>query len=51
MSSVTDTQLDTWLQNEARAEAMVPMVGSLYRDRDVVVSIYGRNLVLSLIHI
>ncbi len=37
--------LNSWLENEALAEAMVPLVGHLYRDRDVVLSIYGRPLV------
>ncbi len=45
MNSSSDEVLSTWLQGEQLAEAMVPMVGSLYRDRDVVVSIYGRPLV------
>jgi len=45
MNTSTDAVLNDWLEGEQLAEAMVPMVGSLYRDRDVVVSIYGRPLV------
>ena len=43
--AASDDVLNTWLESEALAEQMVPMVGSLYRERDVVTSIYGRSLV------
>jgi len=45
MKQSPDEVLNAWLQGEQLAEAMVPLIGSLYRDRDVVVSIYGRSLV------
>lgn len=45
MTSTSDDVLNNWLEGERLAEAMVPMVGSLYRERDVVLSIYGRQLV------
>jgi len=45
MNPSPDDVLNEWLKGEELAEAMVPMVGSLYRDRDIVVSIYGRPLV------
>ena len=45
MSAPSDDVFNAWLEAEQLAEAMVPLVGSLYRDRDVVVSIYGRSLV------
>lgn len=45
MTTSSDDVLNSWLQAEELAEGMVPMVGSLYRDRDIVVSIYGRPLV------
>ena len=45
MNPSPDDVLTNWLKGEALAEAMVPMVGSLYRDRDVILSIYGRPLV------
>lgn len=35
----------TWSDREALAEAMIPLVGKLYREKNVVVSIYGRQLV------
>lgn len=34
-----------WNERMASAEAMVPLIGELYRDRGVVVSIYGRRLI------
>ncbi|MDO5051640.1 MAG: glyceraldehyde-3-phosphate dehydrogenase [Pseudoclavibacter sp.] len=40
----TQTQAD-WLSRVAAAEAMVPVIGSLYRERNVVPSIHGRRLI------
>ena len=37
--------LADWNAREAIAEAMVPLVGRLYRDRNVEISIYGRLIV------
>jgi len=37
--------LEQWHESEAFAEEMVPLIGRLYRERDVVTSIYGRSLV------
>ena len=34
-----------WKQREALAEAMIPVVGKLYRERNVKVYVYGRSLV------
>ena len=34
-----------WKAREAIAEAMVPLVGRLYRDRNVEISVYGRLIV------
>ncbi|MGY9084143.1 MAG: glyceraldehyde-3-phosphate dehydrogenase [Acidimicrobiales bacterium] len=45
MNPSPDDVFNTWLQGEELAESMVPIIGSLYRDRDIVVSIYGRPLV------
>ena len=45
MNQSSDQVLSSWIQGEELAEAMVPMIGSLYRERDIVVSIYGRPLV------
>ena len=45
MTAQDSEMLERWHEAEAFAEEMVPLVGSLYRDRDVVVSIFGRSLV------
>lgn len=46
---MTDTKLDTyskdWQEREALAESMIPLVGILYREHNVVTSIFGRALV------
>ncbi len=34
-----------WKEREATAEAMVPVIGRLYRDRNVETSVYGRLIV------
>jgi glyceraldehyde 3-phosphate dehydrogenase len=34
-----------WKEREATAESMIPMVGRLYRDRNVETSVYGRLIV------
>jgi glyceraldehyde 3-phosphate dehydrogenase len=34
-----------WKEREATAEAMIPMIGRLYRDRNVETSVYGRLIV------
>ncbi|TKV29961.1 glyceraldehyde-3-phosphate dehydrogenase [Arthrobacter sp. NamB2] len=36
---------DTWLEREALAEAMIPIIGHLYRTNNVVTSIHGRSLI------
>jgi glyceraldehyde 3-phosphate dehydrogenase len=35
---------DRWRESEATAEAMIPLMGRLYREQDVIVYIYGRKL-------
>ncbi|MHA7207686.1 glyceraldehyde-3-phosphate dehydrogenase [Arthrobacter sp. MDT1-65] len=35
----------TWLEREALAEAMIPLIGRLYRTNNVVTSIHGRSLI------
>lgn len=46
---MTDSQFDqcleNWTDREATAEAMIPLIGKLYREHNVVTSIYGRGLV------
>ncbi|MHA7278590.1 glyceraldehyde-3-phosphate dehydrogenase [Arthrobacter sp. MDT2-2] len=36
---------DSWLDREALAEAMIPLIGHLYRNNNVVTSIHGRSLI------
>jgi len=40
-----DSYLQSWQQQEELAEAMLPLIGRLYRKRGVVLYIYGRSLV------
>ncbi len=35
----------TWINREALAEAMIPLIGRLYRDNNVVTSVHGRSLI------
>ncbi len=34
-----------WKEREATAEAMIPVIGRLYRDRNIETSVYGRLVV------
>jgi glyceraldehyde 3-phosphate dehydrogenase len=34
-----------WSEREALAEAMLPLIGKLYRERGIITSVYGRSLV------
>ncbi|WP_427007254.1 glyceraldehyde-3-phosphate dehydrogenase [Pseudarthrobacter sp. H2] len=45
MSQTSDSCLDTWMGREALAEAMIPLIGRLYRENNVVTSIHGRSLI------
>lgn len=36
---------DTWAKREAMAEAMIPLIGRLYRENNVVTNVYGRSLI------
>jgi glyceraldehyde 3-phosphate dehydrogenase len=47
MAHTTDSCLQAWMSREALAEAMIPVIGRLYRENDVVTSIHGRSLVNS----
>jgi glyceraldehyde 3-phosphate dehydrogenase len=44
-SSKQDSYLKEWQHQEELAERMLPMIGHLYRDNNVVTSVYGRSLV------
>ena len=37
--------LQDWKEREATAESMIPLVGRLYRENNVVTSIYGRSII------
>lgn len=45
MSQKPEQCLEEWIDREALAEAMIPLIGQLYRNNNVVTSIYGRGLV------
>lgn len=45
MNQKTDQCLGDWIDREALAEAMIPLIGQLYRNNNVVTSIYGRGLI------
>ncbi len=45
MSDNSLTTFETWRDREATAEAMIPMIGRLYRDRDVITYIFGVKVV------
>ena len=34
-----------WKEREATAESMIPLIGRLYRDRNIETSVYGRLIV------
>ncbi|MGK9149371.1 glyceraldehyde-3-phosphate dehydrogenase [Plantibacter flavus] len=38
-------QAASWADRQARAEAMIPIIGSLYRERSIVTSLHGRSLI------
>lgn len=42
---MTTRHLDRWNAHEAAAEAMIPMIGKLYRERGVTVLLHSRSLV------
>jgi glyceraldehyde 3-phosphate dehydrogenase len=44
-SSNSDAALDTWIQRETLAESMIPLIGRLYRENNVITSIHGRSLI------
>ncbi|BFM06992.1 glyceraldehyde-3-phosphate dehydrogenase [Halioxenophilus aromaticivorans] len=40
-----DDYFKDWKQREALAESMIPLVGALYREKNVVISMYGKPLI------
>jgi len=47
MKSKQETHLKEWQGMEEIAERMLPLVGQLYRERNIVITVYGRSLVHS----
>ena len=47
MKSTQETHLKEWQGLEEAAERILPLVGQLYRERNVVATVYGRSLVHS----
>lgn len=45
MNQMSESALDAWSNRQALAEAMIPMIGRLYRENNVVTSIHGRSLI------
>lgn len=45
MNRERTSELERWNARMELAEAMIPLIGSLYRNRGVVTSIYGRRLI------
>lgn len=45
MNQRADDHLEAWKAKQELAERMIPQIGQLYRDRDVVMSVHGRSLV------
>lgn len=43
--TTSDTALNSWIKRESMAEAMIPLIGRLYRENNVVTSVYGRSLI------
>lgn len=41
----TEESFQHWREKEELAEAMLPLIGKLYRDKGIVLSIYGRKIV------
>lgn len=40
-----EAYLNEWMERESIAEDMIPMIGKLYRKRNVITSIYGRPII------
>ena len=45
IKSLQEDHFGRWKNREAIAETMIPMIGKLYRERNVVAAVYGRTLV------
>jgi len=45
LTQASDRARETWTNREALAEAMIPLIGRLYRENGVVTSVHGRSLI------
>ena len=45
MKQSAEAHLETWNTKQELAERMIPLIGQLYREHDVVMSVHGRTLV------
>ncbi|WP_449277396.1 glyceraldehyde-3-phosphate dehydrogenase [Leucobacter sp. GX24907] len=45
MTQHADAHLEAWKTKQELAERMIPRIGQLYRDHDVVLSVHGRSLI------
>lgn len=45
MAQQANTFLANWNEDQELAEQMIPLIGKLYRDRDIVMSVHGRTLI------
>ena len=45
MNHRADAHLEAWKAKQQLAEQMIPQIGQLYRDHDIVMSVHGRSLV------
>lgn len=45
MSQPADAHLESWNAKQEIAERMIPLIGKLYRENDIVMSVHGRTLV------
>ena len=51
MSDISTDHFDRWREDEATAEAMIPLMGRLYREADVILYVFGTKLVRTSIDI
>ncbi len=51
MTDNAPDHFERWREDEATAEAMIPMMGRLYREKDVILYIFGKKLVRTSIEI
>ena len=44
MTDATTARLDEWAKKQTAAEELIPLVGRLYRENDVLLTLFGRSL-------